>query len=83
MLERHQHAEIAGRGIDRADEGDQRDQGELLDIAESEAGGRHQRRAEQQQRAQVVTGGDEADARVSSAVPSSDAVATKPIATGS
>ena len=61
MLQRHEHAEIAAGRIDGADEGDQRDQEKMLDIRECQSRRRHQARAEDQQRAQIVPRRDPAD----------------------
>ena len=61
MLQRHQHAEIAAGRIDGADEGDGRDQHELLDIGKGKPGRRGQRGAEQHQRADVVAWRDKTD----------------------
>jgi hypothetical protein len=51
MFERHQHAEIAGRRIDAAEAGDDGDQRNAADIGKRQPGRRHQRRAQQRQRA--------------------------------
>ena len=61
VLERHQHAEIAAGRVDGADKGDQRNQDEMLDAGKRKAGRRHQARAEDQQRAQIVARRDPAD----------------------
>jgi hypothetical protein len=63
MFERHQHAEIAARRIDGADEGDERDQHEMLDIRKGETRRHHQARTEDQERAQVVVRRDPANAQ--------------------
>jgi hypothetical protein len=61
VLERHQHAEIAGRRVDRADESDDRDGAKQRDIREGDAGCGHERRAAKQQVAQIVARRDETD----------------------
>ena len=82
VLERHQHAEIAGRRIDRAEESDEQDERDVLEAGKSEPGRDHQAGAGDQQRAQVVTRAKKPTASVSSAEPSSAAVATSPIWNG-
>ncbi len=61
VLERDQHAEVAGRRIDGSDEGDQRNDGEVLGQRKGRPGARHQDGAAQQQVAQVVARRNEAD----------------------
>ena len=55
------HPDVAGGRIYRADEGDRRDENEMLDVREHDAGHDHQDRAGQQQRAHVVAGRQEPD----------------------
>ena len=61
VLQRHQHAEVAGRRIDGADERHQRDQDDVLEVGESQPRQHHQQRAAEQERAQVVARRDHAD----------------------
>ena len=61
MLERHQHADVAARRIDGADESDDGDPDEIL-AGQAEAGRDHQGRAGEQQVAQLVARGEHADA---------------------
>jgi hypothetical protein len=60
VFERHQHAEIAARGVDGADERHKHDQNEMLHARKCKAGRRHQTCAKDQERAQVVTRRDPA-----------------------
>ena len=61
LLERHQHADVAARRIDGADEGDGDDQQQIFDV-EHDAGRRHQHGAGNQQVAQLIARGDDTDA---------------------
>ena len=60
VFERHQHAKIAAGRIDGSDEGDQRDQNKMLDAGKGDAGRRHEARARDQQRPQVMARRDPA-----------------------
>ena len=60
MFERNQHAEIAARRIDAADEGDQQDKGERLGRRKYQAGENHQAGAGEKQAAQFEPRCDEA-----------------------
>jgi hypothetical protein len=59
VLQRHDHAEIAGRGIQAADEDDDEDRRERMRMGDGKAGRRHHHSADQQQRAQIVARGEE------------------------
>ena len=84
VLERHMHADVAGRRIHRADEGDHGDENEMLEARDRDPGRDHQGRAGEQQRAQVVARRHETRwPRSVAAEPSSAAVATSPIWNGS
>jgi hypothetical protein len=61
LLERHQHADVAARWIDGADEGDDDDQQQIFDV-EHDAGRRHQHGAGYQQVAQFIARRDDANA---------------------
>ena len=60
VFERNQHAKIAARGVDGADERHEHDQDEVLDARKCKAGRRHQTRAKDQQRAQIMARRDPA-----------------------
>ena len=80
VLERHQHAEVAGRRIDRADERDERDEGDVLESSETRARCMPSGTRPPSSRVRRSwRGATTPTASVSSAVPSSDAVATMPI----
>src|ERR1017187_9195512 len=61
MLERHQHAKVAGRRIDRAGKSYNRDEREMIEIRKRKTGGGHQDRAAQKQITQVVPRCEEPD----------------------
>ena len=54
VLQRHEHADASGRGIDRARERDDQQQGKVVDDGESDAGRDHQARAGEQQPLPIV-----------------------------
>ncbi len=61
VLERQEHADIAGTGVERADEGDHQQRPERAEAGEADAGGGHQQRRAEQQRARrraVAPGAD-------------------------
>jgi len=61
LFERHMHADVTGRRIHRADEGDEGDEDEMLEAGDRHSGQHHQRRAREQQRAQVIARRQKAD----------------------
>ena len=61
VLDRHQHAEIAGRRIHRTDERHQRDERKLLDVWERQSRACHKACAYQQQGPQIVARSDRSD----------------------
>jgi hypothetical protein len=44
LLERHVHADVPGRWVHRADEGNRRDEDEMLEARDRDSGHHHQRR---------------------------------------
>jgi hypothetical protein len=63
VFERHQYAEISGRGIHGANERHQCDQHKIFEIWKRETGTGHQDRAAQQQIAEIISGCNEPDAK--------------------
>ncbi len=61
LLERGKYADIAGRGIERADEGDDQQRPEIGGEHDGGAGRGHQQRGGQQQTAAAIAMGDHAD----------------------
>ncbi len=61
MLQRHQHAGIAGLRIDGADERDQKNERDVRDIGEDDPGRHHQGGAGEQHVAQIMPRRDEPD----------------------
>ena len=54
LFERYVHPDVAGGRVHRADEGNRRDENQVLDIRDRDPGDDHQDRTEQEQRAHVV-----------------------------
>ena len=54
MLQRHEHADASGRGVDRARKRDDQQQGKIVDDREGDAGRDHQAGAGEQQPLPIV-----------------------------
>ena len=60
LFQRHQHADVAGRRIHRADEHDRKDQRNVSGIRQRQAGRRHDQCADQEEATQIVAGREQA-----------------------
>ncbi len=56
LLERHQHADVAGRGVHGADEHHHQQRHDVRHIGQQQAGRRHDQRADQKKAAQIARG---------------------------
>jgi hypothetical protein len=61
VLERNEHADVAGGGVYGPDEGDQHDDGDVAGLRESDPGRDHQERPGKEKAAQRVAGAEESD----------------------
>jgi len=61
LFQRDMHADVSGRRIDRADEGDERDEDEMRGGGEGYSGRDHQPGARQEKRAQITTRSNQSD----------------------